>query len=301
MKRKLFFILSLFLICSFYAFAENFPQKAKSINDFVPKGWKILKDENGSNFITKGDLNKDNLEDVAIIIEKNDKKNIKKNETIGPDELNLNTRILLVLFKEKDGNYTLAAKNDKGFIQSEGNEETPTLMDTLSNISIKKNVLKITFNYFMSAGSWATSTEVYIFRFQNNVFGLIGYESNSYMRNSGEEEKTSINFSTNKVKSTTGGNVFEENENHPKVKWENINIKKIWEYLEKFNHSYPYYKSLAFYLKNADYDYKSEFEKYKNDPRNHLTFYLDYQMVAPKEDKELGILYPRTIDDICRK
>ncbi len=226
MKRKLFFILSLFLIFSLYAFAENFPQKAKSVNDFIPKGWKILKDENGSNFIAKGDLNKDNLEDVAIIIEKNDKKNIKKNESLGPDELNLNPRILLVLFKEKDGTYTLAAKNDKDFIQSEGNEETPTLMDTLSNISIKKNVLKITFNYFMSAGSWATSTEVYIFRFQNNVFELIGYESNSYMRNTGEEEKISINFSTNKVKSTTGGNISGGNENNPKVKWENINIKK---------------------------------------------------------------------------
>ncbi len=138
MKRKLFFILSLFLIFSLYAFAESFPQKAKSVNDFIPKGWKQL-------FIAKGDLNKDNLEDVAIIIEKNDKKNIKKNESLGPDELNLNPRILLVLFKEKDGTYTLAAKNDKGFIQSEGNEETPTLMDTLSNISIKKNVLKITF------------------------------------------------------------------------------------------------------------------------------------------------------------
>ena len=99
MKRKLFFILSLFLICSFYAFAENFPQKAKSINDFVPKGWKILKDENGSNFIAKGDLNKDKLQDVAIIIEKDDKKNIKKNDNFGPNELNLNPRILLILFK----------------------------------------------------------------------------------------------------------------------------------------------------------------------------------------------------------
>ena len=226
MKRKLFFILSLFLICSFYAFAENFPQKAKSINDFVPKGWKILKDENGSNFIAKGDLNKDKLEDVAIIIEKNDKKNIKKNDNFGPDELNLNPRILLILFKEKDGTYSLVAKNDKGFIQSEGNEELPTLADTLSNISIKKNVLKITFNYFMSAGSWATSTEVYIFRFQNNRFELIGYESNAYMRNSGEEEKRSINFSTNKVKSTTGGNMFEEKENKPKHEWKDVEFEK---------------------------------------------------------------------------
>ena len=226
MKRKLFFILSLFLIFSLYTFAENFPQKAKSINDFVPKGWKILKDENGSNFIVKGDLNKDNLEDVAIIIEKDDKKNIKKNDNFGPEELNLNPRILLVLFKEKDGTYILAAKNDKGFIKSEGDEEATALADTLSDISIKNNVLKIVFNYFMSAGSWATSTEVYIFRFQNNRFELIGYENNGFMRNTGEEEGVSINFSTNKKKTTTGGNISGGNENNPKVKWENINIKK---------------------------------------------------------------------------
>ena len=226
MKRKLFFILSLFLIFSLYTFAENFPQKAKSINDFVPKGWKILKDENGSNFIVKGDLNKDNLEDVAIIIEKDDKKNIKKNDSFGPEELNLNPRILLVLFKEKDGTYILAAKNDKGFIKSEGDEEATALADTLSDISIKNNVLKIVFNYFMSAGSWWTSTEVYIFRFQNNRFELIGYENNGFMRNTGEEEGVSINFSTNKKKTTTGGNISGGNENNPKVKWENINIKK---------------------------------------------------------------------------
>ena len=226
MKRKLFFILSLFLIFSLYTFAENFPQKAKSINDFVPKGWKILKDENGSNFIAKGDLNKDKLEDIAIVIEKNDKKNIKKNESLGPEELNLNPRTLLVLFKEKDGTYTLAAKNDKGFIKSEGNEDNPALMDTLSDISIKNNVLKIVFYYFMTAGSWWTSSEVYIFRFQNNVFELIGYESDTYLRNSGEEEGVSINFSTNKVKSTTGGNVFEEKENKPKDEWTNVEFEK---------------------------------------------------------------------------
>jgi len=48
--------------------------KTKKREYIKNEGWKILKDENGSNFITKGDLNKDNLEDVAIIIEKNDKK-----------------------------------------------------------------------------------------------------------------------------------------------------------------------------------------------------------------------------------
>ena len=219
MKRKLFFILLLFLISSIYVFGENFPQKAKTVNDFIPKGWKKI-------LTTNGDLNKDKLEDTVIVIEKEDKKNIKKNDSFGPEELNLNPRILLVLFKQKDGTYILASKNDKGFIKSEGNDNNPALMDTLDDIIIKNNVLKIVFNYFMSAGSWWTSTNVYIFRFQNNVFELIGYESNAYMRNTGEEEGTSINFSTNKAKITTGGNIFEEKENNPKDEWRYLKFEK---------------------------------------------------------------------------
>ena len=219
MKRKLFFILSLFLIYSTYIFGENFPQKAKTVNDFIPKGWKKI-------LTTNGDLNKDKLEDTVIVIEKEDKKNIKKNDGFGPEELNLNPRILLVLFKQKEGTYIIASKNDKGFIKSEGNDNNPALMDTLDDIIIKNNVLKIVFNYFMSAGSWWTSTNVYIFRFQNNVFELIGYESNAYMRNTGEEEGTSINFSTNKAKITTGGNIFEEKENNPKDEWRYLKFEK---------------------------------------------------------------------------
>ena len=219
MKRKLFFILLLFLISSIYVFGENFPQKAKTVNDFIPKGWKKI-------LTTNGDLNKDKLEDTVIVIEKEDKKNIKKNDGFGPEELNLNPRILLVLFKQKDGTYILASKNDKGFIKSEGNDDNPALMDTLDDIIIKNNVLKIVFNYFMSAGSWWTSTNVYIFRFQNNVLELIGYESNAYMRNTGEEEGTSINFSTNKAKITTGGNIFEEKENNPKDEWRYLKFEK---------------------------------------------------------------------------
>ena len=219
MKRKLFFILLLFLISSIYVFGENFPQKAKTVNDFIPKGWKKI-------LTTNGDLNKDKLEDTVIVIEEEDKKNIKKNDGFGPEELNLNPRILLVLFKQKDGTYILASKNDKGFIKSEGNDDNPALMDTLDDIIIKNNVLKIVFNYFMSAGSWWTSTNVYIFRFQNNVFELIGYESNAYMRNTGEEEGTSINFSTNKAKITTGGNIFEEKENNPKDEWRYLKFEK---------------------------------------------------------------------------
>ena len=219
MKRKLFIILSLFLISSIYIFAENFPQKAKTIDDFIPRGWKRISS-------TNGDLNKDKLEDAVIVIEKEDKKNIKKNDSLGSDYLNLNPRILLVLFKQKDGTYTLVSKNDKGFIPSPNSEDEPTLEDTFDSISIKNNTFRINFNYFYSAGSWGTSQTNYIFRYQNNKFELIGFSESSFMRNSGEEEELSINFSTNKVKTTTGGNVFEGNVNNPKSKWKTVNFKR---------------------------------------------------------------------------
>ena len=211
MKRKLFFVLSLFLICSIYIFGEDFPTKAKTVNDFIPKGWKEI-------LTTNGDLNKDKLEDTVIVIEKDD--------VLGPDYLNLNSRILLVLFKQKDGTYILASKNDKGFIQSENDEENPTLMDTLTGISIKNNTLRINFDYFLSAGSYSASQTIFTFRFQNNRFELIGLDNNSFMRNSGEQEEFSINFSTNKMKTTSGRNMFDEELSKPKETWENINIKK---------------------------------------------------------------------------
>ena len=219
MKRKLFIILSLFLISSIYIFAENFPQKAKTVNEFIPKGWKEISN-------TSGDLNNDKLKDTIIVIEKEDKKNIKKNDGLGPDYLNLNPRILLILFKQKDGTYTLVSKNDKDFISSPNSEDEPTLEDTFDGISIKNNTLIINFNYFYSAGSWGTSKTNYIFRYQNNRFELIGFSETSFMRNSGEEEEVSVNFSTNKIKTTTGGNVFEGNVNNPKSKWKTVNFKR---------------------------------------------------------------------------
>ena len=46
------------------------------------------------------------------------------------------------------------------------------------------------------------------------------------MRNSGNQEEFSINFSTNKVKITTGGNMFDEKANKSKEEWKTVNIKK---------------------------------------------------------------------------
>ncbi|GIZ15242.1 hypothetical protein [Capnocytophaga catalasegens] len=221
MKRKLFYISLLLLTCRFYTFGGIFSEKAKSIDEFVPKGWELI--------LTKtGDLNHDKLEDAVLIIEKNDKNNIRKNDFLGPEYLNLNPRVLLVLFKQKDNSYLLADKNDKGFIESQGNIDTPALLDPLENdnIYIEKNCLKIKFHYFFSAGSWSVTNITYTFKFQNNTFKLIGLDSDTFMRNSGEEEMFSVNFLTNKIKITTGKNMFDDTENKPKVSWKKNIIKK---------------------------------------------------------------------------
>ena len=200
-KKAVFFSFLLFIVCSFNLLAENFPQKASKVEDFIPKGWKKL-------IIEKGDLNKDKIDDVVLVIEKNDPKNFKKNEeSYQTSPENYNPRIILVLFKDKNSKYALVAKNDKGFIISPGeayesglqNLESPDFDNDLSkSITIKNNTLRIfTLADYIKA---ATST-TYIFRYQNNKFELIGLEY-KYWHTSTDyavDIACSINFSTKKL------------------------------------------------------------------------------------------------------
>ena len=203
MKRR-FLILSflLFIFYSFNLLAINFPEKASKVEDFIPKGWKKL-------IVKQGDLNKDKIDDVVLVIEKNDPKNIKKSESTydAPITNNFNPRIILVLFKDKNSQYNLVAKNEDGFIVSEGRsyEEgfeklaSPNNDKLSDSIAIKNNTLHI-YTYFEATKS-SNSTE-YIFRYQNNRFELIGLESNGNGASGGyvENSNYSFNFSTKKLK-----------------------------------------------------------------------------------------------------
>lgn len=203
-KKALFFSFLLFIFCSFNLLAENFPQKASKVEDFIPKGWKKL-------IVEKGDLNKDKIDDIVLLIQKNDPKNFRNAESgymyMPIENADFNPIIVLVLLKDTNSQYNLVAKNDKGFIVSEGkaHEEvleelySPNFDEDLSDsISIKNNTLRIhTFYEFVRGMS---STE-YVFRYQNNRFELIGLEVNDggvsgdYL----ESNNYSINFSTKKL------------------------------------------------------------------------------------------------------
>ena len=60
---------------------------------------------------------------------------------------------------------------------------------------------------------------------ENNRFELIGFVENEFMRNSGMASEYSVNLSTNKMKYTTGKNMFSEEQNNPTITYNKINIK----------------------------------------------------------------------------
>ena len=188
-------------------YPTDFPEQGNKMEDFVPKHWSAI-------MKVDGDLNKDGLADTALIVEQENPENISVTEY--NDTLNTNPRALLVLFKQENGTYKLAAKNDKGFIEPP--KESSSLLDPLGEggINIKNNTLRLRFQYFFSAGSWYITNVEYVFRYQNSHFELIGVETNSFHRATGEETIVSFNLSTNKLEITTGGNMFGENEDNPK-------------------------------------------------------------------------------------
>ena len=206
-------------------YPTDFPEQGNKMEDFVPKYWSAI-------MKVDGDLNKDGLTDTALIVEQENPNNISITEY--NDTLNTNPRALLVLFKQENGTYKLAAKNDKGFIEPP--KENSSLLDPLGegDINIKNNTLRLNFQYFFSAGSWYITNVEYVFRYQNSHFELIGVETNSFHRATGEETIVSFNLSTNKLETTMGGNIFEEKENNPKKETETFiyNPKPILDNME---------------------------------------------------------------------
>ncbi len=211
MKRKvLFFSFLLFIFCSFNLLTETFPQKASKIEDFIPKGWKsIVKKE--------GDLNNDNIKDVVLVIQKDDPDNavplFNAYEAL-IDIIDANQMIILVLFKDKNSQYNLVAKNEKDFIISAGKatEEMAKIEMFISHnfdedlskaISIENNTLHIFTAVRNNYGDLNLSE--YVFKYKNNKFELVSLKSFSEEIHSSYETKYSffLNFFTKKVKIET--------------------------------------------------------------------------------------------------
>lgn len=223
MKKTIFFFL---LFSTIISIAQNndpiIPTSGDAVKDFVPVGWKKAA-------LASGDLNKDGMNDMVVIIENKSPLNFKVNTALGSDTLNLNPRILLILFGTLNGSYTIGEIN-RNFIPSPGDEESPCLADPLEEgggIEIQKGVLKLKLQYWLSCGSWYVTKKIYSFRYQHNQFELIGYDVEDYHRSSGETTGKSINFSTKKKCEITGGNMFSDELNKPKTTCVPFTVDKL--------------------------------------------------------------------------
>jgi hypothetical protein len=204
--------------------------KGQSIADFVPAGWTIL----DSAF---GDLNKDYLDDFAIIVQHNDSVTLVNDRG---DTVLTQPRILLLLFKDSAENNFVLAEQSNSFILK---HDDPAMDDPYQELAIDKEVLEITFNLFYNIGSWYVTNSVYKFRYQQGQFALIGADNSSFHRATHDFEDYSYNFLTRK-RALTKGNGDKDTK---KTSWKNINIQTL-KTLRTFNKPFTWEIEKDIYL-----------------------------------------------------
>jgi hypothetical protein len=187
-----------------------------SAQAFVPKGWKLESEQ-------KGDLNKDGLDDLLILLRMDEPKNIITHDGLGRSPFDSNPRILAAALAGDAGKpYKLVLQNHTLIARP----EDPVLDDTLSEtggVAIENGNLKVALHLFSSAGSWATGTTTFRFRHGKKGFELIGFDRSTTGRNDGSVEEVSINYLTGKVKIGTG--TIEDDE--LKVEWRKLKKKRL--------------------------------------------------------------------------
>jgi hypothetical protein len=155
---------------------EVAPKESEAKNPAVlmPEGWQQLVRQSGPVRV-EGDLNKDGIQDVAMVIEK-----LESGEDQAPE------RALLIAFGNKDGTYTRSIMADKAILKI---DEGGVWGDPLADIYIDRGSLVVSF-YGGSNDRWYGN---YRFRFQDQDWYLIGatvgsFYSGTMTETTGDEE-----------------------------------------------------------------------------------------------------------------
>lgn len=192
------------------------PKEGATADAFVPKGWKLERQQ-------RGDLNKDGQDDLLLLLRMDDAKNILKNDGLGQNPFDTNPRVLAVAFGSGAGKPFTLVLEDHALI---ARTEDPVMEDPVGDegaVAIERGTLKVTLSLFSSAGSWSAGNSTFRFRHGLRGFELIGYDRVSTQRNTGEVEEISINYLTGKVRISTG--TIEDDK--LKDKWRKIPKKKL--------------------------------------------------------------------------
>jgi hypothetical protein len=213
MWRLCAFFTVVLLSSSILGAAEAAPTLPTVAQSYLPKGWKLLE-------VVKADLNSDGRDDLVFVREEDDPKKVIKKLPANDGLRNYNPRVLTVLLAGEAG-FRKLGEYDK-LIPPAFEDEWENYDDRFSGISVKKGVLTVAFRYWASAGTWSMSMESYKFRLEAGRLRLIGSETDSFHRGSGEKDLVSTNYLTGKVKRTSGLNEFDEKESNPQVEWERL-------------------------------------------------------------------------------
>lgn len=157
----------------------------------MPISWKILDS-------AYGDLNKDGIKDVAIILQHKDSVSII-NGLQGA--VLTQPRILIILFKNHFDRSFALIEQSSSFILKHDNS---AMDDPYQEMTIKNGVLEIKFHLFYNMSSWYVTNSAYKFRYQQHQFVLIGADNFFFHRVTQDFEDYSYNFLTNKRVLTKG-------------------------------------------------------------------------------------------------
>jgi len=164
----------------------------------------------------EGDLNKDGVKDVVLIVKATYPKAFVHDEYRG--QLDRNRRGVIVLLNEK-GKYKAVVSNLNCF--SSENEDGGVYFPPELWMEIKNNILSVNYSHGRY-GYWR-----YLFRLDGNDLRLIGYDDSN---NHGPliQSQTSINFLTGKK--VIRDNLSQDPEKDPKFKetWSKINQAPIY-------------------------------------------------------------------------
>ena len=233
MKTVLFFVL---IFTAGFARGQGFSypviaRQGRNVNDFVPPGWRILDK-------VSGDLNHDNTNDAAVILQYKDTLTVKDTSFDGDTTEQSNhmiyrqPRILLILLKDaKSQAFYLIAQSNTFIIL---NDNKDYMEDPYQEMSIKKGVLQISFGLSYSAGSWDVTNTAYKFRYRQNSLTLIGADYFSVSRATSDYDNYSYNFLTGKRRREKGN----YNKGIPKVTWKQLSampLKTLSSFKEPFS------------------------------------------------------------------
>ena len=192
--RKLLFV---GLLClSAATQAQELQKQGRGVEDLVPKGWEHTE--------ATGDLNKDGIADLVVVATPDFKENTKTRDD--GFVYNFNQPLLAVYFGTAEGKMQLWRQYDQVIPA-----RTDEFLSIDASLTItEKGVLRISLETFSSMGGWSSDNCNFSYRYQDGDFYLIGQESQSLARNTGEMETTSENYLTWR-RQVVKENVFDEN------------------------------------------------------------------------------------------